>query len=75
MTGANHTAVAEVMQHLPPIEQGRVLRLIERRAKKNPRFRDRLDAAKAKAEQDSRNYEDWIIAQAQARELAEDVPW
>ena len=75
MTGANHTAVAEVMQHLPPIEQNRVFRLIERRAKKNPRFRDRLDAAKAKAEQDSRNYEDGIIAQAQARELAEDVPW
>ncbi|MBK7542312.1 MAG: hypothetical protein IPI57_11130 [Candidatus Competibacteraceae bacterium] len=48
MTGANHTAVAEVMQHLPPIEQNRVFRLIERRAKKNPRFRDRLDAAKRK---------------------------
>lgn len=75
MTGANHTAVAEVMQHLPPIEQNRVFRLIERRAQHNPRFRDRLDAAKAKAEQDARQYDDWIYSEAKERELAEDVPW
>lgn len=70
-----HTTLAEVAQHLPPIEQGRVFRLLERRAQRNPRFRDRLDAAKAKAGQDARDYEDWIVAQAKERELAEDIPW
>ena len=61
----NHTAVAEVVQHLPPLEQRRVFRLIERRADRNPRFRSWLDAAKtkAKAEQDERD--EWLVRQAE----------
>ena len=75
---ANHTTVAEVVQHLPPIEQRRVFRLIERRAERNPRFRDRLCAAKAKAEQEERARGEWLCQMAADRDayhMMTDVPF
>lgn len=73
----NHTAVAEVVQHLPPIEQQRVFRLIERRAERNPRFRDRLDAAKAQAQQEERERDEWLCQMAADRDAYHviDVPF
>lgn len=71
----NHTAVAEVVQHLPQLEQQRVFRLIERRAERNPRFRDRLCAAKAKAEQEERVRDEWLCRQAEELAAHQDVPW
>ena len=74
---ANHTTVAEVVQHLPQIEQQRVFRLIERRAERNPRFRDRLCAAKAKAEQEERARGEWLCQMAADRDAYHtiDVPF
>lgn len=73
----NHKAVAEVVQHLPQIEQQRVFRLIERRAERNPRFRDRLDAAKAQAQQEERERDEWLCRMAADRESYHmiDVPF
>lgn len=75
MFTGNHTTATAVMQHLPPLEQERVYRLMERRAQRNPRFRDRLNAAKAKAEADERDYDAWLIAQYEAAQALEDLPW
>lgn len=69
------TDVSAVLQHLPPVEQAKAFRFLERRAQRNPRFRDRLDAAKARAEKDARDYDEWLCQQERERELAEDVAW
>lgn len=64
------------VQYLPPIEQYKLSRLMERRAQRNPRFRDRLDAAKAKAEQDERERDEWLVAQYEANaSIEEDLSW
>lgn len=71
----NHTTAQAVMQYLPPLEQQRVYRLMERRAQHNPHFRDRLDAAKAKAEQEERERDEWLVAQYEAMQVEEDLAW
>lgn len=60
----NHTAVAEVVQHLPPVEQSKVFRMLDRRAQKNPRFRDIWDAAKSKKAADDESRDEWLVRQA-----------
>lgn len=73
----HNTDVAEVVQHLPPLEQQRVFRLIERRAERNPRFRGRLDAAKAQAQQEERERDEWLCQMAADRDAYHgiDVPF
>lgn len=63
------------VQYLPTIEQQKVAKLMERKARHNPRFRDRLDAAKAKAEADELEYEAWLCAQHEERQIWADVPF
>ena len=74
---SNPTVLAEAGQHLAPIEQRRVLLLIERRAERNPRFSDRLCAAKAKAEQEERARGEWLCQLAADRDAYHmtDVPF
>ncbi|HAO33689.1 MAG TPA: hypothetical protein DCQ84_12155 [Candidatus Competibacteraceae bacterium] len=64
------------MQYLPPTDQQRVYRMVERLARRDPRFRGRLDAAKARVEREAEDYEDWLVRQAEERSryLMEDVP-
>lgn len=73
------TAATAVMQYLPPTDQQRVYRMVERLARlarRDPRFRGRLDAAKARVEREAEDYEDWLVRQAEERSryLMEDVP-
>lgn len=77
MFGSNFTPAIAAVQFLPPDEQALVGRLVEQKARRNPRFRDRLAAAKAEAERDARDYEEWLCRQAAYLETTsmEDVPW
>lgn len=74
---ANHTTVAEVVQHLPPVEQSKVFRMLDRRAQKNPRFRDIWDAAKSKKAADDESRDEWLCKMAADRESYHmiDVPF
>lgn len=74
---ANHTPAIAAVQFLPDADLGRISHLVERCARRNPRFRDRLDAAKTRAKADTEAYEAWLCKQAADREAAsmEDVPW
>lgn len=77
MRAINSTPAIAAVQFLPDADLGRIWHLIERRARRNPRFRDRLDAAKTRAKADSEAYDAWLCQQAADREAAkmEDVPW
>ncbi len=77
MYSTNSTPALAAVQFLPEVDLGRIWHLVERCARRNPRFRDRLDAAKTRAKADSEAYDAWLCQQAADREAAkmEDVPW
>lgn len=71
------TPALAAVQFLPDVDIDRIARVVERCARHNRRFRDRLDAAKTRAKADADAYEAWLCQQADDREAAsmEDVPW
>lgn len=73
----NNTAVASVVQHLPPVEQNKVFKLLDRRAQKNQRFRDSWDAAKSKKAAEEEERDELLVRQAEEMAVyrMEDVPW
>ncbi len=70
------TSALSAVQFLPDVDLSRIGHLVERCARRNPRLRDRLDAAKTSAKADADAYEAWLCQQASDREIATvDVPW
>ena len=70
------TSALSAVQFLPDVDLDRIGNLVERCARRNPRLRDRLDAAKTRAKADAEAYEAWLCQQAADRESSkmEDVP-
>lgn len=66
------TPALAAVRFLPDVDLDRIGNLVERCARRNPRFRDRLDAAKTRAKADAA----WLCQQAADRESSkmEDVP-
>lgn len=72
---SDYGSPGRVVQYLPPEEQARVLSALERLARGDRGFKERLDAAKTQAEQEDRDRDEWLARMAREREWAEDVPW
>lgn len=80
MNVLNINAAIAAVQLLPNSEKAKVAELLERKAKRNQRarFARCLEAAKAKAEQDERERDEWLVREYEERQANTDLgdlPW